>query len=395
MLRITLLACAAILAASTAWADCGHCQGDKNHDMHGMAASEAHDNCLALASSNWAPPAGPAIADLLKTIDAHSGAVNAMALSSDGGSVITGGKDGHVRVWDAESGELIADVPACQVAINDIAVDPNGVFFVTAAEDGFIKVWDAISTDLIVALPAHLGDSADNSGSVGRYNETIRSAHGTTNRYMADRVPSVLSAMTVAVSPDGAYVYSGGDDGFIRCYSVEEDYALLFENFAGEIGNAGSNAVTEIILNGDGTTLFAGSSDGKVNIYNAVTGEFESQVQAYEQGSVSCLALNNNEMCLISGGTNGEVRVWDAFTGSLVKTIRAHAGGVNHVAFSADDKYVLSGGEDGKIKLWNHASEKAGEAQAHVLGLRNFVVSGSTIATGGADFKVRVWHANF
>jgi WD40 repeat protein len=100
-------------------------------------------------------------------------------------------------------------------------------------------------------------------------------------------------------------------------------------------------------------------------------------------------------MCLCTGGSNGEIRCWDAFTGSLVKIVRAHAGGVNHVAWTDDDRYVLSGGEDGKIKLWNHSAEKAGEAQAHVLGLRNFVMAGNTIATGGADFKVRVWHANF
>jgi WD40 repeat protein len=338
---------------------------------------------------------GPAIADLVTTVDAHTAAVNTLAMSWDGTSLISGSKDGHIRVWDAASGAMTMDIPACMVAINDIAIDPNGLYVATASEDGYVKVWDAVDLSaLLQVLDAHVG-GPESSGLVGRFNETVRSAHGTTNRYAAERVPSVFSANAVAINSDQdqPLLFTGGDDGFVRCYSLAEGFALVWEVYAHERG------VNDIVTTPDGAYIFSGGVDGKVKIFNAQTGMVEKSVLAYEQGEVRCLAISLNENCLVTGGSNGEVRVWDGWTGALVKKIRAHAGNVNAVGFSAQGSYLLSGGEDGKVRLWNMHAELAGEAQAHVLGVRSFTLGHDLwrplMYTAGSDFKVRVWNPNF
>ena len=105
--------------------------------------------------------------------------------------------------------------------------------------------------------------------------------------------------------------------------------------------------------------------------------------------------MTGQEPCLYTGGSNGEIRVWDAATGSLVKTIRAHAGNVNRLSSNSDASLLVSGGEDGKVKLWHHNGDLAGEMQAHVLGVRDFMLLDDVLLTGGADYKVRVWEAKF
>jgi WD40 repeat protein len=298
--------------------------------------------------------AAVAPADLTKTIDAHYAAVSSLGITPDGTALFSAGKDGKVRLWDTTTLEMLLDVPACQVAINDLAVSPDGTFVVTAGEDGYVKVWDALTADLLVAIPAHKG-----------------------------------AAMNVTISPDSLFIFSGGDDGFIRCWSIDENYGKTFEVYAH------TNGVTDMILNAAGTYLFSCGVDGYVKVMNAQLGTVENSFVAFERGNPVCLRLNHLEACLAVGATSGEIRIFDAATNSLVKTLRAHAGTVTQVAFIDDDSLLVSCGEDGKVKLWNHQGELAGELQAHVLGVRDFLLVNDRLITGGADYKVRVWNKKF
>jgi WD40 repeat protein len=307
---------------------------------------------LLLTSGALAP------ADLITTLSAHQAAVNALAVTPDGAVGFSGGKDGKVILWDTTTAEQIMQIPACQVAVNDIAISPSGEFVATAGADGFVKIWDAQTGDLITALDAH-----------------------------AKAANSVAFTDMAGI---GDRLYSGGDDGYLRGWSAEDDWAMVQEWHANEGG------VNAVAINAAGSYVFTGGVDGRVCVFSINGGTRESVIQAYENAEVLCLAFNGNESCLLTGGTNGEVRGWDASTGSLVRTLRAHAGNVTHLQWVADDMMVLSSGEDGKVKLWNHDGELAGQFQAHVLGVRDFLIDpAGALVTAGSDFKIRVWKSNF
>ncbi|MCH7471646.1 WD40 repeat domain-containing protein [bacterium] len=327
-------------------------------------------------------------ADLVETVDAHYAALTALDLTPDGATLVTGGKDGRLKMWDTSTYEMLVDVPACQTQINDIAVSPDSSYIVTASEDGYVKVWDSLTAELVIAIPAHIG-GPESSGFLARHSQSIRGSSGQATRYGAERVSSVFSANCVAVSPDSLYIYSGGDDGSIRAWSVEDDYSLFWEAWAHY------NGVNDVLVNAVGDYVYSAGADGFVRLYNASTGEMGAEILAFEEGEVSCISLNHMESCFYTGGTNGEIRYWDNATGALTKKIRAHAGNVNYIAFLGDDSLAISGGEDGKIKLWNMDAEMAGELQAHALGVRDFRIAGDTLFTGGADYKLRVWSMNF
>jgi WD40 repeat protein len=292
--------------------------------------------------------------DLVTTIDAHAAAVNAVAATPAGDALFTAGQDGRLKVWDTSSFAMLMDVPACQTAINDIAVSADGMYVVTAGEDGYVKVWDAMTTGLMIAIPAH--DSAANC---------------------------------VAITSDSLYIYTGGDDGYVRAWSVGDDYAMVLE------AHTNFHGVNDIVINSGDGYFFTAGVDGFVTAYNAITGELESRIEAYEKGEALCLAFNSLESCLVTGGTNGEIRCWDSATGALVHTIRAHAVNVNQIGFSYLTGLGVSCGADGKIKLWNFDAEMAGMMQAHVLSVNSFAMVGDALVTAGADYKVRVWEANF
>jgi len=196
-------------------------------------------------------------------------------------------------------------------------------------------------------------------------------------------------ANCVAITSDGQYIYTGGDDGYVRAWDVNNDYALVLE------AHTNFHGVNDLVINSGDGYFFTAGVDGFVTAYNAITGEMESRIQAFEKGEALCLAFNSLESCLMTGGSNGEIRCFDSATGALTHVIRAHAGNVNQLGFSAATGLSVSGGSDGKIKLWNFDAQMAGEMQAHVLAVNCFTMMGDTLVTGGADYKVRVWEANF
>ena len=55
---------------------------------------------------------------------------------------------------------------------------------------------------------------------------------------------------------------------------------------------------------------------------------------------------------IATGGTAGVLTVWEYSTGRAVIKVLGHAGTINGVCFSPDDKQIVTTGEDGCISVW-------------------------------------------
>ncbi len=82
----------------------------------------------------------------------HTNSIFSVALSLDYQYFITGGRDAHLKIWNATNFELIKDIPAHLFAINSIAFNPNFKIFATCSMDKTIKLWDSESFQLLKVL---------------------------------------------------------------------------------------------------------------------------------------------------------------------------------------------------------------------------------------------------
>jgi WD40 repeat protein len=76
-------------------------------------------------------------------VTAHRGGVDAVAYSPDGSRLVTAGIDKTARVWNPDTGELLASFSKHGGIVGDAVFHPNGRLVATASEDWTVRVWRA------------------------------------------------------------------------------------------------------------------------------------------------------------------------------------------------------------------------------------------------------------
>lgn len=87
-----------------------------------------------------------------RVLETGGGEIRVMAYSPDGTTLVTGGADNAVRMWDTGSGALLRSVVGHSTAVTAIAFSPDGQTLATATGDGIVRLWDAGTGYLLRAL---------------------------------------------------------------------------------------------------------------------------------------------------------------------------------------------------------------------------------------------------
>lgn len=81
--------------------------------------------------------------------------VYAVAISSDGNNLVTGGEDGKVKVWYLPTGQLLRKLEGHPSAVHSIAISPDGEIIATASSDHTVKLWEMHTGALLQILEEH------------------------------------------------------------------------------------------------------------------------------------------------------------------------------------------------------------------------------------------------
>lgn len=293
--------------------------------------------------TNSLPSAGSGSSQTIEDL----GPVYCIAISRDGERIVSGHQDSRARVWDLNSGELLAQFGDQRPAVVCTAFSPDGKHIAFAHADEFVRIWDL---------------------DVGREIATFRGHSGTIR--------------TVAYMPDGKQLISTAGDKTIRLWDVES--GLEVQSFVGH--DADINSVSPFA---DGLTFISASGDywgGRVNdssvrLWDVATGkelkkfvgectpmgdmalstneqfavtcswrtgiqvwnvEGGTETRRFGDTYTSCIALSPDDRQVVSGGYKGEIKIWDVDTGKLLLQLPGHSSEIHGIAFSPDGAHVIS-----------------------------------------------------
>ena len=143
------------------------------------------------------------------------------------------------------------------------------------------------------------------------------------------------SVFTVAFSPDGQLLASGGDDNAAILWDVADPSER--ESFV-EHGSS----VMSVAFSPDGQRLASACLDGFVRLWDVANQR--RRISLTHEGWVRTVAFSPDGRTLVSGGGDqlGRVVFWDVRTEQEIATFTGHESIVESVAFSPDGKYLVS-----------------------------------------------------
>jgi hypothetical protein len=156
----------------------------------------------------------------------HSDTVFGVCFSPDSTKLATGAADKFVKVFEIPSGKFLKSFEGHTHHVLDVAWKADGKLLASAGADNAIKVWDYEKGEQIRTLAGH-AKQVTRLLFLGKTSEIVTcSGDQTVRLWNVDNGGNVRNfggsrdfLYAVGVTPDGAIVVAGGEEGIVRLYN--------------------------------------------------------------------------------------------------------------------------------------------------------------------------------
>lgn len=289
---------------------------------------------------------------------------SAIAFTPDSRTLIGGMADTTVRLWNAETGQVLRSLTGHTGAVRAIAVSPDSRTVFSGSADGTMRVWDV-----------QTGRSLQVLTETNAVRHLIMSPDG--NHLATIVAGSALGGGTV-------HLWRKAGDRWQRV-AWEQTFPAELPDFTFRTRTHWDIAnVVQFALGG--SVLVTGDAEGTIRLWNADTGARMRTLQRHRD-AVNHLQVTADGQFLASYSDDGETLFWNLPTGQWIRTV---PGLGRPLSFTGDGRFLLTQSET-RLLLWNwRLPEPQVVTELNAPGV-TLAPDNRTFITQGVGNRLQVW----
>jgi len=385
----------------------GHEPWPLGHETWGLSVTFSDDGTLLASAAKdgtlflWDVAAREAVGPALR---GHPTGVVTVAFADEGQSLISVGQDGTVARWATDAAHAVsATFDGLGEGAIDVGFSADGTKLAAASMDGNVRVWDVGARRAVRSSPTARQPSPVAVGFTPAGDALLTGTARQLVEWDLGSGRSRTRALTTGRDEIKRIAFSA--DRTLIASSTGVDLVLLDRTRGTTtrfpIATASpSHEVTSLAFSPDGRLLASGGFDGTLAIWDVPAARLARPAIAAHREAVQALAFSPDATTLASAGVgtadfDANVRLWDVAAGRpLLPTLGGHESPVRALAFGPDGQ-TLAAAEGDRVVLWQvERRQRIGRPmpgqRGPILALA-FSPDGRSLASAGHDDRVLLW----
>ena len=276
----------------------------------------------------------------------HDATVQCVVFSPDGRLLASSAKE-HARLWNIEDRKEIAAFKHTAI-VESIAFSQDGKTL-ACVDDNRVRLWDTRRRKAVSVLGEAPATYEANTGE----NVILRFLIRVIDSFLGNPptnlpVHYTSTIQSIAFSPDGKLLVSGGIDNTVRLWDVGGRREIItHEPYQNEADYTNFESVA---FSPTGKMFASAGWHNEIHLWSATDHKLIGTLNTEEY--VEALAFHPDGRFL-AAGVMARIRVWDVESQAELAPLEGSLGRVNTIAFSSDGNTLVGSAGHGVIRVWD------------------------------------------
>jgi WD40 repeat protein len=281
------------------------------------------------------------------TLKKHDAPVKAVAISTDGKTIATGGEDKLVYFWNVADFQVSGTIKA-PASVKSLEFLKDGNLLVACGSNVIlmdrqghqIRVFSGYTTD-IWSFSYNQPTARITAGS---YSKSIKVWDFNTAKQVMTLEGNEKSCLPVCFNPAGTLIASGSLDQSVRLWNAIDGKQIK------KLSIHSAN-IFAVKFDPSGKYLLSCSGDKTIRLWNVEEGKV---IRTYvgHKSAVFDAQFSPDGMHILSCDADKNIILWETATGKKLYTFTGHTGPVNAVRFNNEGTGFLSASDDHTVRYW-------------------------------------------